>query len=57
MDDPYDQATELQIREWLDSLRLPDWLEVEMRLLACSSQRVLDAMRTSGEASDKVEKA
>lgn len=51
----YDEATEKRIEESLASRRLPDRQDVVVRLLAYASEPVLDALRASGLANDRVE--
>jgi hypothetical protein len=52
-----DQETEDRRKEWLASLKLPDEVSVEMRLLAYASDPVLAAARIVGKANADVENA
>jgi hypothetical protein len=53
----YDDETEESIKEDLASFKLPDWRDVELRLLAYASLQVIDAIEVSGTAHQLMEKA
>src|SRR5207247_2323021 len=51
------QEAERQFDDWLASSRTPEWREIQARLLAYSSQPVLDALQASERANGRVEHA